>query len=664
MSGRRRALLIAVDSYDAAKLAGLRAPQLDAEALERVLGDPNIGGFEVQTLINPDRQTAEEKIEELFAHASSPDFVLLYVSGHGVKDQFGRLHFAMTNSREDKLSSTAVSAQFVRDRMTDSSCKSIVVCLDCCHAGAFPPGTNHRAGEDVGVIRQLRGRGVVVMTSSSALQYSFEVGKGASSEVVGDDDAPSSLFTSGLVKGLETGEADRYPSDGRIDVQELFDYVQEYLNNRNAKQTPGLDTTNVEGKLYLASNPEWAPIHTALDASVLHGMRSARPEMRQAIVEVLRGYLKSGDSTEAEAARIALDKLTDDNDAAVAHAARAAITAGQASDEAETTYAAPSEPRTDHDHTIAASKAPVATTSGKETTVEYLAAKIGRPWRRALLAVAVVAIVLVAVSWIWSYSKPEPPKSSLFEDLNYMNVGIRMGMPGLSTMDEDDARFSGLEVDIANRLGQQFYRNPRLFPVSAEESLNSIAENKADILIGGFEMTAERKQNVDFVGPHLRTRTGVMVKSDFFPTEGIVEILQPGRFACTLSGSVTETLLRSSSYEVNVITQPNLRMCEVALKRGQADAVVADDIALEGLALGSSEQFRVVADRFGPEVYYGIALPRGAFEECTKIKEWLLDFSKSPEWRGIFAANFPDVDFNRYYADESLIENTSVCSKE
>ena len=52
MSGTRRALIVANDTYDHAELRQLRAPAADAEALADVLGDPEIGGFTVAVVHN------------------------------------------------------------------------------------------------------------------------------------------------------------------------------------------------------------------------------------------------------------------------------------------------------------------------------------------------------------------------------------------------------------------------------------------------------------------------------------------------------------------------------------------------------------------------------------------------------------------------------------
>ena len=50
MTGRRRALVVANDTYDHAALGQLRSAAADAVALSEVLGDPEVGGFEVDVV--------------------------------------------------------------------------------------------------------------------------------------------------------------------------------------------------------------------------------------------------------------------------------------------------------------------------------------------------------------------------------------------------------------------------------------------------------------------------------------------------------------------------------------------------------------------------------------------------------------------------------------
>jgi len=64
MTGRRRALIVAIDEYQHAELSRLPSAAADAEALARVLGDPGIGRFDVQILRNEQAHRVREEVED------------------------------------------------------------------------------------------------------------------------------------------------------------------------------------------------------------------------------------------------------------------------------------------------------------------------------------------------------------------------------------------------------------------------------------------------------------------------------------------------------------------------------------------------------------------------------------------------------------------------
>jgi hypothetical protein len=110
MAGSRVALLVATDVYADRGLRRLRAPRHDATALASVLGDRDIGGFGVETLVNWPSHKISIRANELFSKAGRNDLVLFYISGHGLKDRTGRLRFVTTNTQLDLLASTAIQS--------------------------------------------------------------------------------------------------------------------------------------------------------------------------------------------------------------------------------------------------------------------------------------------------------------------------------------------------------------------------------------------------------------------------------------------------------------------------------------------------------------------------------------------------------------------------
>jgi WD40 repeat protein len=253
--GERIAVLIVTDDYRDPVFARLRAPAHDAAALSAVLSDPRVGAYRVELLHNRPSDQVRLRLEQLFRDAGRDDLVLVYVSGHGAKDEAGDLHFVTADTVRGLYDSTAVASHFLRRRIDRSRCRRVLVWLDCCYSGAFPAGHLPKATAEVDVLDQLAdpgGRGCVVMTASTHIQFAYESG----ADTLPDHPAPGSVFTAAVVAGLRTGDAD-LGRDGVIDQGELYDFVHGWMRARTAQQTP-TQRSQVTGQLPVAFSPHRA----------------------------------------------------------------------------------------------------------------------------------------------------------------------------------------------------------------------------------------------------------------------------------------------------------------------------------------------------------------------------------------------------------------------
>ena len=228
------ALLIGVSEYEVG-LHPLPAAAKDVVALERILKDSEMGDFDdVKILTNPEPQAMQYEVETLFSGRSKDDFVLLFFSGHGIKDDNNNLYFATRitkkSAKGDLIRSTAVPARFVHEVMNNSRAKRQAIILDCCFSGAFDPSLPTKDDGSVDLQRELGSEGRVVLTSSSSTQYSFE-----------QQGSDLSLYTRYLIEGIETGAGDRN-EDGKISMLELHDYATSRVQETAPSMTPKLIT--------------------------------------------------------------------------------------------------------------------------------------------------------------------------------------------------------------------------------------------------------------------------------------------------------------------------------------------------------------------------------------------------------------------------------------
>ncbi len=281
-----------------------------------MLADPAIGRYDVEVLSNAASHEVNQAIEEFFAEAKLDDLVLLYFSGHGFKSESGRLYLITRESRQRRLDSTAVSAQFVRDQLDRCRSRRKVVILDCCYAGAFPPGAT-KGADHVDVLGGLSGQGCAVITASSAIEYAF-AGDGNSPV----SEATPSVFTGALIDGLASGNAD-VNGDGLIDIDELYDHVYKRVKGLVTAQTPGRNS-QLEGSLYVATSPR-GPRPTPLPLELKQAIKSPLASSRFGVVSDLLEFCEGAHPGTLLAVQDALGELAKDDSARVSSAAKSAL---------------------------------------------------------------------------------------------------------------------------------------------------------------------------------------------------------------------------------------------------------------------------------------------------------------------------------------------------
>ena len=336
----RSALIVASDQYEDPRFGQLRAPVQDAESLSRVLHDPAIGDFDVRTLTNAPWHAVQVEVEDFFADRRRNDLLLLYFSCHGVKDQSGQLYFATTDTQFRRLAATGISSSFVKEQMDRSRSRRIVLLLDCCYSGAFTRGLVVRAGGDVDVTERFEGGGRAVITASSAMEYVFE-----GEELTGAANPRPSVFTSVVVRGLETGAADR-DRDGLVSVDDLYEYVFDEVRKETANQTPSM-VASVQGALHLARNPHSSAGRlAALPEELQRAIESELAWQREGAVARLVALVESDAPAVSRVARQALERLADDDSRRVSESAKLALSPhlGDAPVEAAPTAASPERP--------------------------------------------------------------------------------------------------------------------------------------------------------------------------------------------------------------------------------------------------------------------------------------------------------------------------------
>jgi hypothetical protein len=246
LGDRRFALLLAVSQYADPMLSRLRSPAADAVALRDLLADPEVGDFAVTSVFDEKAQAMRLAVEEFLSDRRPDDVILVYLSCHGLVDVRRRLYFAARDTLKNRLAASGVEAHWLLEQLEDCRARRQIVVLDCCFSGAFAQGA--KGGDtdlDLGERLMGQGRGRVVLTASRGTEYSFE------GDPTEGQPPPGSVFTSALVSGITSGEADA-DDDGYISVDEAYAYAFEKIREAGGQQTPQRWLYGAEGSIVLA----------------------------------------------------------------------------------------------------------------------------------------------------------------------------------------------------------------------------------------------------------------------------------------------------------------------------------------------------------------------------------------------------------------------------
>jgi hypothetical protein len=199
----RRALLVGIDDYPSAPLAGCVN---DAEAMERLLSRHDDGGVNFDThLLTSDRESVtrallRESIEELFADPA--EVALLYFSGHGTENDLGGYLVTSDAALYDEGVSLA-DVLALANRATHIG--EVAIIVDSCHSGwlgTVPASDNAHAS-----LRE----GLSILSASRSSQPSLERGD-------------HGAFTELVCSALEGGAADIL---GNVSVASIYAYVDQ-----------------------------------------------------------------------------------------------------------------------------------------------------------------------------------------------------------------------------------------------------------------------------------------------------------------------------------------------------------------------------------------------------------------------------------------------------
>ena len=135
--------------------------------------------------------------------------------------------------------------------------------------------------------------------------------------------------------------------------------------------------------------------------------------------------------------------------------------------------------------------------------------------------ISVLAIILVVVSAYFGFTQKglnSGTSASRWSSQNgvseikrhgYIRVAVFGDLPPYGWVNSDGKRV-GYDVYLARRMGKDLDVKIRFVLVNANNRVDTLNSNKADIVLANFTVTPERKEVVDYAKPYMKVSVGVI----------------------------------------------------------------------------------------------------------------------------------------------------------
>ncbi|MEV5538828.1 transporter substrate-binding domain-containing protein [Saccharopolyspora shandongensis] len=241
-----------------------------------------------------------------------------------------------------------------------------------------------------------------------------------------------------------------------------------------------------------------------------------------------------------------------------------------------------------------------------------------------------------------------------------MRFGVKADQPGLAGPTQDPNTPDGFEIQIARTIARKFDREASFQHITSATRETKLQSGEMNVVIASYSMTDPRRAEVDMVGPYLRSRSGIMVRSGYGGPDDVHSF--SGADVCTADGTTSVDLIEKELKNQKPQTAPSFGGCIEMLRQNKVKAVMTDKLILEGFVGKSAGEFTLLAAEFGSEGYYGIAIPKNHRAECLQIMEIVKEYVDSPEWKSHFGVYFPGVKPDDYAVGSALVDAKSTCS--
>lgn len=234
-------------------------------------------------------------------------------------------------------------------------------------------------------------------------------------------------------------------------------------------------------------------------------------------------------------------------------------------------------------------------------------------------------------------AEQDTPNLDRIRDRGRLVVGIDQSLYLLAYRDTASGTLQGLEVDLARAIADDIFGDAAgadrvdLRFVDSAARTDALNTGDVDVVIRTMSITPERAGEVEFSTPYLTSRVRVLVPRD----RGVADINQlGGKTVCIVDGTNLDQIARTFAPHSALLRTRSWSDCLMATQQFQADAVMADDAILAGLA--AQDPYTSILPGTLATQYYGVAVGKGQGDLVRQVNATLERMRNDGTWSELY----------------------------
>lgn len=232
-------------------------------------------------------------------------------------------------------------------------------------------------------------------------------------------------------------------------------------------------------------------------------------------------------------------------------------------------------------------------------------------WKKiitAAVAAMSVAAVVATAAVLPSTANAASNSSSVsaIKKRGTLRVAVFGDLPPYGWVNKNGKRV-GYDVALARQMAKDMGVKVKFVQVNANNRVDTLNSNKADIVLANFTQTPERKQVVDFAKPYMKVSVGV-VSPKKKPITNVSQL--KGKKVIVTKGTTAENYFTSKQKGVSLLKFDSKTQQFNALKNNRA-AALADDNSYLYAWVKNNPKYTVGIKSIGPKQYIAPGIKKG-----------------------------------------------------